>query len=102
MHVPEQTPKLPLMEGDLGISTAASTLATKETTENSLEKIPGMERQMPPVHPFRFDAHRAVRLALRYGRKALARELLVRLCVFEQAIAVSDTFHEDMQVVSQV
>lgn len=56
----------------------------------------------PGLHPFVFDAFRAVRLAKAHGKRAAARRILVELHAFEAAIELASSYAEGLAVVEEV
>lgn len=96
----EEAPALPQVESESGFPPSASLCAADG---NSAEPpLDHLTQLMPCVHPFLFDAQRAVRLAQHYGHKSVACKLLVQLNAFEQAIALAETFEEGILVSSEV
>lgn len=54
------------------------------------------------LHPFVFDAFRAVRLAKAHGKRSAARRILVELHAFEAAIELASNYAEGLAVVEEV
>jgi hypothetical protein len=83
------------------LSCPHASLLTNEAT-HAVPSLNHPTHTMQQVHPFLLDAHRAVRLAKRYGHKAEARHLLIQLNALTQAMLMAGSVEQGIQIVNEV
>eukprot|EP00892_Ulva_mutabilis_P012108 jgi/Ulvmu1/926/UM102_0009.1 len=98
---PQLEPELPV--SDLQPITAERSIhpTSDSSTHSAGRGSIDIEGAGPGLHPFVFDAFRAVRLAKAHGKRAAARRILVELHAFEAAIELASNYAEGLAVVEE-